>query len=115
MKFKSVVLGMLVYKSERGGVRSNKLYTLVSDDSAGDTVMVKPTVYFHSLNPCEAIAQLKAHVEDLFQKLRLYTEVNEEASKDLEEAHQLLYEVEVAQQFLVHIRQGLAKKGLWVK
>ena len=106
---------MLNHESEGTGIRSNKLYTLVRDEFSGGAATVEPTQYFRELTPSDAIVELKAHVEHLFGKLRRYTDENQDNPEHLEEAHHLLYELEVAQKFLVHVRQGFAKKGYSLK
>jgi hypothetical protein len=115
MRFKSIFWDMLGNESEGGDIRSNRLYTLVKDNVSGGTVVVEPTPYFQGLDPSEAITEVKTYVEQLFEKLRRYSEMNQKDLRDLEEAHHLLYELEIAQQFLIHIRQGFAKKGYSVK
>ena len=111
MRIKSVFLAMSTHGGDRADIRSNKLYTLARDDSTSDTVMVEPTAHFGELSPSEASAELRAHVEGLFGKLRPYVEGNQGSPGNLDKAYHLLHELEVAQQFLVYMRKAFARKG----
>ena len=115
MRIKSVFLAMSTHGGDSADIRSNKLYTLARNDSTSDIVMVEPTAHFCELSPSEAIAELRAHVEGSFEKLRPYVEGNQDNPENLDKAYHLLFELEGAKQFLNHIRQGFAKKGYSVK
>ncbi len=47
------------------GMRHTKFFTVVEDDAEGKAASVLPSEYLKKLQPHEAIAKLKAHIESL--------------------------------------------------
>lgn len=85
---------------------SPKLYEIKKVGSDDGQVAVEPTDYLQNLGPREAIEALRGHCDWLASELRKATEVNLETTESFKKTTRLLYELEVAQKFLIYLQEN---------
>ncbi|MBN1840755.1 MAG: hypothetical protein JW883_00530 [Deltaproteobacteria bacterium] len=93
-------------------MKRGRLYTIRELDAEGRTVSVEPTEYLLKLPHRAAIDEMKVHVNRLATELRQSSEVDDIETPDgFKKTTRLLYQLEVAQKYLTHLRETYAAKG----
>ena len=87
-------------------MKHTKFFTIVEDDPQGETVTVGPSEYLRRLQPHEAIARLKAHIELLEDDLRQYSHEDLDIPERFVRARKLAFELEIAREYLAHLKQA---------
>ena len=82
-----------------------KLYKIKKIGSDKGQVVVEPTDYLQTLGPREAIDALRAHCNWLASELRRAADVDVETTESFKKTARLLYELEVAQKYLVCLQE----------